>query len=68
MLTEAEVTWEWRKLFGHDGVTDSAIERGAALVERLPSESPLRARYFRELDDLRKIAKKQLSKSRSASS
>ena len=68
MLTESEFTREWRRMFGQDGVTDSAIKKGDDLVERLPLESPLRARYDRELNDLRKIVKQQPPNSRSTES
>lgn len=55
MLSEREFCVQWRKLFVDLPVDESAYAQADALIEALPSTSPLRQRYGRELSDLQQL-------------
>ncbi len=58
MLSERDVTTLWRKLFLGQTITPSLLKEASMLLDRLSTESPLRIRLAKELDDIRKLAKK----------
>jgi hypothetical protein len=59
LLTEQEISRAWRSLFRGKSFTDEVLAKAEQLLDELRPESPLRHRLGTELDDLRKLAKKQ---------
>ncbi|MCE9545422.1 MAG: hypothetical protein K8T25_07885 [Planctomycetia bacterium] len=45
----------WRTLFAGQNITGETLTKAEALLKRLGSESPLRFRLAKELEDLRKL-------------
>lgn len=57
MLTEQEVSRNWRKLFVKADVNAETFVKAEALLDELRAESPLRHRLTNELDELRQLHK-----------
>jgi len=57
LLTEHEISRNWRNLFRNRQVDDDTLSKAEALLEELRPESPLRHRLGTELEELRKRAK-----------
>jgi hypothetical protein len=55
MLTEREVSRQWRELFQSATTNDRALAKASELIDALPSTSPLRQRYASELADLQRM-------------
>ena len=55
MLTEQEITKNWRNLFKGNGVSEEALAKAGVLIKELRPESPLRHRLTTELTELRKL-------------
>jgi hypothetical protein len=58
MLNERDVTTLWRKLFKGQTITPALLSEADSLLNRLSTESPLRVRLAQELEDIRKMRKK----------
>jgi hypothetical protein len=56
MLTEREISLQWRELFhAAPPIDESVYTKASELIDALPATSPLRQRYAGELSDLRRI-------------
>ncbi len=55
MLTEREISVQWRELFRGAAIDDRILAKASELIDALPATSPLRQRYGSELTDLRKM-------------
>jgi hypothetical protein len=55
MLTEREVSRQWRDLFQSTPIDDRVFTKASELIDALPATSPLRQRYASELSDLRRL-------------
>jgi hypothetical protein len=55
MLTEREISLQWRELFHVAPIDESVYTKASELIDALPATSPLRQRYAGELSDLRRI-------------
>jgi hypothetical protein len=56
MITELQISIQWRELFrGAPAVDEAMYAKASALIEALPATSPLRQRYSSELSDLRRL-------------
>jgi hypothetical protein len=57
MLTEREISLQWRELFHvAPPIHESVYVKASALIDALPATSPLRQRYASELSDLRRLS------------
>jgi hypothetical protein len=63
-LNERDATTLWRKLINGDGISDKSLSEAKSLLERISYESPLRARFAAELEELKKLHQKKQSKSK----
>jgi len=55
LLTEQEVSRNWRKLFSDQEFSSDNVGKAETLLDELRPESPLRHRLNRELDEIRKL-------------
>jgi hypothetical protein len=55
-MNEREVTARWRELFLGQSITPELLKKADALIDRLGAESPLRVRWTKELEDIRKLS------------
>ena len=54
-LDEREAMQAWRQLFRGDPVSDHTIAEAESLIDQLHPESPVRVRFSKELDEVRKL-------------
>ncbi len=59
MLTEQEITKNWRNLFKGNGISEETLAKAGELITELRPESPLRHRLTTELTELRKLCTQQ---------
>lgn len=55
MLDERDATRLWLQLFRGQTITAQTLEEAESLVEALSPESPLRLRFSKELEEIRKL-------------
>jgi len=53
MLDERDATRLWQKLFRGQTITPATLVEAESLVNQLSPESPLRLRFFTELEEIR---------------
>jgi hypothetical protein len=54
-MNERDVTTRWRELFKGQAITTELLKKADALLQQLSVESPLRVRFTKELEDIRKL-------------
>jgi hypothetical protein len=62
MLSEFDATRMWQQLFRGQAITSLTLSEAKSLLSRLPSESPLRLRLSKELDEIRAMHQAKRSK------
>lgn len=55
MLDERDATRLWQRLFRGQKITLQTFVEAESLVDKLPPESPLRARFSSELEEIRSL-------------
>lgn len=55
MISERDVLTLWRQLFVGQTITTGLLKKADALLDGLSTESPLRVRLSKELEDIRKL-------------
>lgn len=53
MLSEFDASRLWRQLFRGQAITSLTFSEAEALLNQMPSESPLRSRLSKELEEIR---------------